>query len=159
MEIKIKEPVSVQNPKGAWELEVKFMEGDADGYSFVRKTFSPEILLDEKTKKNFQEFAEFIQAAVEQDSKGRGGFEDFDELFEEYGNLPGFRRFCLNITFNLEEYLEEGGKNPLNLSLEDVDHFWAIEIPQSDYPWYDSFDDFKVYWYSETGEKFDCEIV
>lgn len=76
MELKILEPVKINNPKNIFKLQFKVMHGDGDGYTEEEWGF----------KENEKEDLITIIKAFEIMLKLRSGYEDVD-----YPNVPGFK--------------------------------------------------------------------
>jgi len=93
-----------------YEVIIRFMQGDADGYEKESMEFSSERMKDPKFKQYLTDFIDSIKSCVALDGQGRVGFDTNRECSKWYATghsrmgqnragLPGSKswsRFCQN---------------------------------------------------------------
>lgn len=166
MELIINEKVKTNKPISCFEVEIEFMEGDADGteyYRFMFPEYKTHTHLDNSFMVELERFLRCIQALIEKDSHGRGGFTETRDLIDEYSGIKDWFRYCANPHEELED--EDGDldkedyyeNDPSEIELcTDVNFIYYL--PTHDEGWYSSYKGLKIYYYNSEGDKFPVTI-
>jgi len=98
MKIKILDEVIKTPPKSCYQIDIEFMWGDADGYK-TKTLFIPE---EEIYLKETVDFITDTHKLVQLDRKGRGGYDNSDELRTHY-----LKKIGVDIAKHFDFYFEE----------------------------------------------------
>lgn len=112
MQLKIGKPVQKQLHRNLYRMRVKFMEGDADGYEHIDIHFSQKRLENEIFNKELELYINTLKKALIKDSHGRGGYDNFEDMVEDFYRDKNLYRFFYNYNENLENEEDEVELSP-----------------------------------------------
>lgn len=172
MELIINEAIKVPKTINTYELILKFMEGDADGYENVIIRFTEDIVERPEFRKELETFIKSILQCIVKDSRGRGGFTDDDDLIREYKDIQDWARYCWNaLDYIIEEVeddlldytdidlMDDFGINKkdieevINQDIKGYRELFMYHLPTHSEGWYDSYKDLDLFYYDEHGDK------
>lgn len=166
--------------KNIYEIIIDFMVGDADGEEKEKFSFSADKMDDPKFKELVSDFVYSIQGCISLDSNGRCGFDSilecvqwyaggFDRCDDEYVGVPSWSRFCEDVT-NLDdddyEIRKDGsrflpgmnGEGEIEMEpFQEDNNPFIYNIPSRD-DFYCSYENIRMYYYDENGEKSEIDL-
>lgn len=158
LEIKEKQKSQLHNH---FEIEVRFMFGDADGYETLKFKFEKSKYdNDLEFQEEVHDFIKSIKSCIELDNiHGRGGFQFLEELCEWYdlgmddtwkdGN---YKKEQIYQTYQWNRFCCNSDNKNINESC------FLYEVPTYDDGWYGSYDNIEIFYYDENGFKYNVEI-
>lgn len=171
MQLKIKQAEKVSKPTNVFEIEIEFMEGDADGKQFHNIMIDKPLMNDPNFSKEMEDFLMCITECVKKDRKGRCGFQEASELISEYCSIKNWAKYCLDVLENLDEVgLDEDSEDDdfieeLNISKssafreDSIIQKFQFYMPSNSDGWYTSFRKLNVYYYDLIGDKCPVEVI
>jgi hypothetical protein len=172
MELIINHPVKEIKPSKLYEISIKFMEGDADGWKFHTIRFEEDKLKDPGFKKELERFYKHIKACIQADSGGRGGFDTEYELIKEYRNVQDWFRY---VSFDVENFFEEDAIDETDADEEKefIEEYgisfkelaevpisrqlFVYEVPCDRDGYYTSYRNIEINYYDSNGDK--CSVT
>lgn len=154
-------------PKNVYEIELKFMAGDADGYHCERFTFDELRLKDKAFKEELEDFIKTVDESCKLDASGRLGIDSTLECAEWYaggisrtgkskGANPKWSKYCeMELSENDIKTLSDKGIE-LEKTLEGSDFLYQIPYDQNYFLC--SYEGMRIYYYDEYGDKYSVEI-
>jgi len=165
MELIIKEAEKKPKIVNCYDVAIEFMEGDADGTEYHTIRFKESLLENKEFKKELEDFLICVNACIEKDNRGRGGFEDPSDLIKEYKEIKNWAKYCADALDNIEdEYDEEDYQDEFGLTKEDLflknefRQMFLHYVPSYSEGWYDSYRKLHINYYDSNGDKFPVEI-
>ena len=148
-------------PVNTYEVVIKFMEGDADGYQYHTIAFGEDRLNDSEFKNELEEFLRCITDCIKQDDKGRGGFDTVHEMISEYGGINNWSKFCIDARDeqeidedDLEDFIDSGALIPLTKT-----KLFTYNLPtEGKSGYFASYDLLQVFYYDNNGDKFHVQV-
>lgn len=146
-----------------FEIVVEFMEGDADGADFHKIYFTEKEYENEKFKEELSTFLKSIQSCVKKDRKGRGGFDEYSDLLDEYRKVSSWARFCTSVQEflqgeDIDDLLDEDEIENLGVNLYSDKSKFNYCVPTDNSGFFHSYRNLDVFYYNENGDKFPVTI-
>ncbi|MEO6303160.1 MAG: hypothetical protein ABIP51_08295 [Bacteroidia bacterium] len=127
-------------PRDKFQIEITFMEGDADGYKTEKILIDKEKLETNSEFKNEVEILwSSINSACKKDNEGRGGYNDFEKLMKYYKNE------------NLPRFIEYYGPNDPDHPQTIFNELMFSYPSDNDSDFYTSFSEVKITYFSKEG--------
>lgn len=152
------DPMPAKKPEfvDTYEVDIEFMEGDADGSPHEVIRFPREATLSEPFKSNLEALLRSVQACVKHDRKGRGGIDEVRDVLREYKHIKDWGRFCSNERDPEHDGVDED-------DLEGVDEYsggdvLGYEIPSDETGFYAKYRGLTMSYYDAQGRKGPCEF-
>ena len=152
MKLIITDPVSVTAPKNIFKLTIEFMEGDADGTQYRDIKIDSELYnTDEDFRNEVHLLIEALDEAIAIDRKGRGGYDEIEEMIRDHYHGCKFLHFLEGDMW--EEYAKEEDTTCTEYSS------LMFYIPsESDSGFYTSFRGYKLTYFNPIGIEFQVNI-
>ncbi len=146
IDIIIEKKRKVQSPRNVFRIFIHFMYGNADGYENQDIYIDADKFYDDDYNEFnliVEELINALDKAYKKDRTGRGGFEDLNEMFNEWYKDNTFKKF-------LEEFEE---------SKETFEKYpeLCFNFPSTD-GWYHSITSIDISYIDENGFEYDTEI-
>lgn len=146
MKLKIGKPLNKQLHKDLYKLDIRWMEGDADGYEHTIIHFTKEEYSQPEFSKELELFVGALEKALKKDGFGRGGYDNYIEMMDEWYGDPNLTRFFYNYNENIEDE-----KNIIEISpiVKLMSYF-----PSEQHGFYLSFDRVMITYFDENGTEY-----
>lgn len=164
MKLEIDLSSSQNEQRSIFEVQLGFYAHDDSVHTEVH-SFTDAQLRNAEFKEELEQFIICITACIDQDSRGRGGFEDNRSLAAEYSEIPYWNKFVVPSAlekFESEEELAEC----FELDMEEVDEMldrtlnFDHELPTYGHEgFYCSYRTLEVFYYDEDGTRFNVKIT
>ena len=162
MELKINEKKIQVAFRNGYEITLKFMIGDADGFESISFFFTDDQYNDPDFKENVHEFIKHINSCINLDSGGRYDFYRPKELNDWYslgkdGNdtyPPAYKWsvYCKEWSVYCEDAAEYE-------NIAYTPNYFSYFIPCDSQGWYLSYYDMNIVHYDNDGNSFGVNII
>ena len=153
MKLIITDPVSATAPKNIFKLTIEFMEGDADGTQYRDIKIDSELYsTDEGYRNEVHLLIESLDEAVALDRKGRGGYDDIEDMIRDHYHGCKFIHFLENADM-WNEYIEEFG-----ITCTEYSSLMFYIPSEGDCGYYTSFKNYKLTYFNPIGIEFQVKI-
>lgn len=139
-------PKKKERIRNSYQIIIRFMEGDADGYSKVKFLFHESRLQEPRFMVVLEEFIDHIIACIEHDKQGRGGFDSTEELIGEYRHIENWTKFCC-----VDEWLDT--EDNKDLPRASWGSGFCYDVPSYSEGWYSSYDGYRIFYYDANGDR------